>query len=160
MLFYSLIALQVLLSNSSSYPCTQLHTKLFLMFVQVWEHIPGGSHSFRSSHVTVSFDNTSPDGQMHKAPWKKLNSSKIEKENSHFIRKQFHQWHTFGVCWHPLEQRPAWCWHSARSHPSPSSALLGQSGLLSQSWVMLIHRSDTPGHCHWPESHLKIVVQS
>ena len=66
------MALQVLLSNSSSYPFTQLHTNPFLMFVQVCEHAPGGSHSLRSSHVTVSLERTSPDGQIHKAPWNKV----------------------------------------------------------------------------------------
>lgn len=61
---------------------------------------------------------------------------------------------TNGVSLQPLEHKPVLRLHSARSQPGPSSAPLGQSGLPSQTSVILMHLSDTPGHCHSCPLHL------
>uniref|UniRef100_A0A182NW39 Uncharacterized protein n=1 Tax=Anopheles dirus TaxID=7168 RepID=A0A182NW39_9DIPT len=58
-----------------------------------------------------------------------------------------------GVFWQPFEHSPVWCWHCARSQPSPSSAPFGQSGTSSQTDVRLTQRSVTPGQAHWPWGH-------
>lgn len=63
--------------------------------------------------------------------------------------------HTWGVCLHLLEHSPPWWSHSSKSHPSPSSAPLGQSGTWLHTLSNGTHCSVTPGHCHWPSGHLK-----
>lgn len=59
-----------------------------------------------------------------------------------------------GVGWHPFEQNPPLWLQSLMSQYSPSSAPFGQSGILSQTEVILTHRFVTSGHCHWPDGHL------
>uniref|UniRef100_A0A2M4DJC7 Putative secreted protein n=1 Tax=Anopheles darlingi TaxID=43151 RepID=A0A2M4DJC7_ANODA len=115
-------ALHVCLFGSSTYPSTHEQKYEPLVLVHRCEHRPGGAHSSKSWQVRPSGPSSSPGGQMQSAP--------------------------SGVFWQPLVQRPAWCWHWARSHPRPSSAPFGQSGVSSQTDVRLTQRPVTPGHGH------------